>query len=220
MNLFFDIETIRSSRSDLKEHLASKLAPPKTMKKQETIDKWWLETAPYVVDEQIEKTSLDGNYGEVISISYAIDDGDVKNLFRFPGDKEADMLEAFYQDLIKDTGLRKITKWVGHNIVGFDLPFLHKRFILNDVPIPSGMPINPKSWDKNVFDTSAEWAGHGNRIGQDELCFILNIQQKPDDINGSNVGQHYIDGNFEKIINYNNYDVETTRLIYSRLNQL
>ena len=220
MKLFIDLETIKSSREDLKEYVVKKLKPPATMKKQETIDNWWLDKAPFVVDEKIDKTSLDGNYGEVISISYALNNNPVKNLFRFPDTPESDLLEAFYRDLIDELGMRKITKWVGHNIAGFDLPFLFKRFVINNVPIPSDMPINPKSWDRSVFDTSAEWACHGNRISQDELCFIFGFDGKPDDITGANVGQHYIDGNFEKIIEYNNYDVETVRKLFNKMNQL
>ena len=57
-------------------------------------------------------------------------------------------------------------------------------------------------------------------MSEDELCFIFGIPQKPSDINGANVGQHYIDGNYEKIIEYNNSDVETVRKLFNKMNQV
>ena len=89
--------------------------------------------------------------------------------------------------------------------------------VINKVDRPIGMPVNPNAWDKYIFDTMFQWAGRNNYISQDELCFILGIDQKPSDINGANIGQHYIDGNYEKIIAYNNHDVETVRKIYNIL---
>jgi len=218
MICFIDIETIKSTRTDLTEHFNKTIKPPGNIKKKESIDAWWKDKSGIAVKESLDKTSLSGDFGEIISISYALNDGAVNNVFRYQGESESIFLNGFAMGLSKDLGQRKIDQWVGHNVAAFDLPFIYKRCIINGVTLPDGLPVNPNPWDKKVFDTMFEWAGRGNRISQDNLCFILGIEQKPSDISGANVGQHYIDGNFEKIINYNNYDVETIRRIYNRMN--
>lgn len=217
VKIFLDIETVKSSREDLPGFIAKKLKPPGNIKKEESIEKWWKEKSQESIHEKILKTPLSGDYGEIISISWAVNDNPINNVFRKKGESERVLLEKFTSLVTEEVGVRAISLWVGHNISKFDLPFLYKRMIINQIETLPGMPINPKQWDKSVFDTSAEWAGYGNYISQDELCFILGLPQKPDDINGSNVGGHYENENYEKIIEYNNSDVETVRNIYNRL---
>ncbi len=219
MNIFIDIETIRSSRKDLRAHFEDVLEAPKTMSKEETIKDWWDNKADGVLDDKIDGTSLNGDYGEIISISWALDERPVRNKYRMHGESEASLLMEFITALNGEVGKSRITLWVGHNILNFDLPFLWKRFIINNVPIPSDMPINPKPWNHCVLDTST-WAGNGKYISQNELCFILGTEQKPDGIDGSKVGEFYREGRHQEIIEYNNYDTETVRKNYKRMRQL
>ena len=78
--------------------------------------------------------------GEVVSIGYAINDAKPTVLQRIPGDSEEGILNAF-KDVIKRPDLI----YVGHNIRGFDLPFLWRRGIINnthlDLPV---FEISPK----------------------------------------------------------------------------
>ena len=217
MNIFIDIETVKSSRIDLSAYFKAKQKPPAKMSVQTTIDKWWKDKAEGDLEKQIEKTSLSGDYGEIISISWVLGNGSVSNVYRYPENSEAYLLQAFNLALVADLEKREISNWVGFNHISFDLPFLRKRFILNSIKPNFNLPVNSKAWDKNVCDLMIEWAGHGGRISQDELCFILGIEGKPSDICGANVGQHYIDGNHEKIIEYNNDDVGKLRQIYNRV---
>jgi len=217
MNLYLDIETIKSTRIDLENYFKKTIKPPGNIKKKESIDTWWKDKSAIAINDAIEKTSLSGDFGEIISISWALDKSAVNNVFRKPNENEGVFLNIFKAELMSDLRMRKINKCIGHNIAAFDLPFIYKRCIVNNVEHIDDIPANPNPLDNSVFDTMHEWAGRNNRISQDNLCFILGIEQKPSDINGSNVGQHYIDGNYEKIIEYNNYDVETVREIHKRL---
>ncbi len=219
MNIYLDIETIRSSRADLKAHFEDVLEAPKNMSKEETIKDWWDNKADGVLDEKINGTSLSGDYGEIISISWALDDRPVRNKYRMPGESEASLLMEWVTAVNGEVGKSRISLIVGHNIINFDIPFLYKRCIINNVPFPSYMPINPKPWDSKVFDTS-HWAGNGKYISQNELCFILGTEQKPDGIDGSKVGEFYREGRHQEIIEYNNYDTETVRKNYKRMRQV
>jgi len=217
MDLFIDIETIKSPRTDLPEFFKGRLKHPATMSVQKTIDNWWANKSEQVVIDKVNATSLSGSHGEIISISWALGDADVSNVFRPSGMSEKNLLSEFELTLSEQLSLRKVTKWIGSNVAEFDLPFMFKRFIVNGVSMPPLMPINPKPWAGDVFDVTGVFSGKPHGISQDELCFILGIEQKPSDINGANVGQHYIDGNYGKIVDYNNYDVETVRKIYKRM---
>jgi hypothetical protein len=217
MDIYLDIETIKSSRNDLAEFFKAKQKPPAKMSVKATIDKWWLEKADSEIIEKISKTSLSGDYGEIISISFAVGEGEIFNVYRYPGDAETVILDLFWRTLDAELDLRKATRWIGFNHLSFDMPFVAKRAIITGAQLPDGFPMHSKAWDKNVFDVMVEWAGFGNRISQDELCFILGIDGKPSDITGANVGQHYIDGHHEKIIDYNNDDVNKLRQIHKRM---
>jgi len=217
VDVFLDIETVESSRTDLKEFFKKKQKHPSKMSVKKTIDDWWANKADAELDEKIAKTSLSGDYGEIISISFAVGDGEIRNAYRRPGDDECIILSELNEKLQSDIGLRKVTQWIGFNHLSFDMPFIAKRAILRGATLPHGFPMHSKPWDKNVFDVMTEWAGFGNRISQDELCFIMGIEGKPSDITGANVGQHYADGNHEKIKEYNNDDVNKLRQIYNRM---
>jgi hypothetical protein len=49
--------------------------------------------------------------------------------------------------------------WVGHNICGFDIPFLFLRAMVNDIRIPWLPGRNVKPWTPHVCDTLYEVAG-------------------------------------------------------------
>ena len=78
MNIYLDIETIPSQVEGYKESID--VSPPAQMKKAETIDAWVNGDGKYagerdkVIDEIYRKTALSGTHGEILCISWALND--------------------------------------------------------------------------------------------------------------------------------------------------
>jgi predicted PolB exonuclease-like 3'-5' exonuclease len=222
MNVFFDIETIpQQPEAGTRKAIADTIAAPGTMKVPETISAWHNGEGKYagekdaLIADLYHKTGLDGAKGEIISIAWAIEYGEIFSLSRNLGDSESALLTKFYDRL--RTGMKmKPPYFVGHNIGGFDLKFLFHRSVV--------LQVNPRmdlgQWGRhssNFYDTMLAWAGWGQKISLDNLCAALGIPGKPDDIDGSKVWDFVKDGKIARVEEYNRNDVEKVRLIYNRL---
>lgn len=214
MNVFLDIETIQTQNQAHIDRIASTIKPPATMKKVETIAEWEKNDKQSAIDEAVAKTGLDGAYGQIVCIGYAFDDGEIARAY---GKDEAGILNVFFHDL-EEAKLSTHTgiTFIGHNLAFFDLRFIFHRAVINGVKPPACFPINPKSWDASIFDTMTYWAGHGNRISLDNLCFALGIEGKTE-FTWQDVYPAYQRGDFESIGNYCKNDVEITRNVYNKL---
>ncbi len=99
---------------------------------------------------------------------------------------ECGILSSFWakcEKLAKEN--RKI---IGHNILGFDIPFLIRRSWVHEVDVPSALLFNGK-WhnDKFLCDTMAVW-GCGNyrdSISLDALGRLFGVGGKPDGTTGA-----------------------------------
>lgn len=212
--LFLDIETIPSQSEAVKDRISKTITPPGSMKKQETIDTWYKEKFPAVVDEAVAKTSFDGGKGHVVCIGIDYSGNDhlkdtisIKNL-----DDEAQMLFRFSELLRSFTDQPII---VGH-YVEFDIRFLWQRAICLGVKLPSWFPKDPKPWSNEVYDTMFKWAGAKNSIKLDELCFNLGLEGKGD-VDGSMVAQMWLDGKHDEISKYCLEDVHKVRAIHQKM---
>lgn len=221
MRLFADIETIPSQRLDVRQRIEEKVKEPKITKtgkykSQEDIEVWKKEARPLEAEEDWLKTSFNAAYGEIVSIAWAIEDQDVKVLYRSLEESEKTLLEEFFKAVSKDLGLR-LPMWIGHYITGFDLKFIWHRCVINGVRPTVHVPHDAKPWADSVYDTAIEWSGLKDRISQDDLCFALGLEGKPDDIDGSKVWDFVKRGDIKRVAEYNKYDVEQNRKIYKRM---
>ena len=226
MNIFIDIETIpQQPEMEIKAIIAKTIKAPGSMSKPETIEQWHKGEGKYAgikekaIENQYRKTSFDGAKGEIISIAWAVEDREVKNLYRGLDDDissyEGLMLSAFFNSLNVDLDKRK-PFFIGHYISEFDLKFLFQRSVINSID-PG---IDLMQWAKHgtmLYDTMSAWAGYGNKISQDNLCKALGIEGKPDDIDGSKVWDFVKSGDVKKVSAYNKDDVEKIREIYKRM---
>jgi hypothetical protein len=129
---------------------------------------------------------------------------------------EADALRGFLA-LISDFDL-ECDEIVGHNIIGFDLPFIYQRCLVNN--IAARPPINLGEYNvRGVFDTmKAWWLGSRNRVGLDDIAWALGIESsKTGEVEGSKVFDLYQAGRLAEIREYNLNDVRVTRKVYERL---
>lgn len=207
--IFLDIETIPTQDAYIIEQISKDIKPPAQMKKAETIAEWEKTEKQNAINEAVGKTGLDGCYGQIVCIGYAIDDGEVTSIAH---KNEKKILEMFFYD-----ANAQIQNYCGHNLTAFDLRFIFHRAVINNVKPPMGFPINAKSWDSAIFDTMTYWAGHGNRISLDKLSRALCLQGKDDSFTWEDVLPAYLAGDFGAISEYCEKDVALTREVYKRL---
>ena len=227
--LHFDIETIPDQRPEAFERYVSEVTPPANYKKQETIDKWMLENAENVALENYKKTGLTGLHGEICSIAYAVNDGDIKALTRV-GESETELLAAFWEDVYRD--VHAVTagdpnwpriEWIGFNCLEFDLRFLKQRCLVRDIKPIYPIPADDRHGNGKVFDLMKEWAGFRGYVKQSELVEAFGIE-KPDwidedilEIDGSKIWELYREQEFGLITEYNRLDVHYVRELYRRM---
>jgi DNA polymerase elongation subunit (family B) len=107
---------------------------------------------------------------------------------------------------------------VGHNIIGFDLPFIFQRCLANNIAVKPFVNLGEYNV-RGVFDTmKAWWLGSRNRVGLDDIAWALGIESsKTGEVEGSKVFDLYQAGRLAEIREYNLNDVRVTRKVYERL---
>lgn len=213
-----DIETIPTQRDDVKEYITKTIKHPGTIKLEKSIAKWNEEERPDAIEEAINKTGLDGAFGQVVCIGYAQGRDDASVVF---GLDEIDVLEKFNQELYSTLDKKDwlATSVVGHNVLGFDLRFLLQRFMINGIaPHPLiRRACLAKPWEtEKVFDTMTQFAGVGKTISLDKLCLALGLPGKGD-ITGADVWPMVKAGRIKEVATYCMDDVEKTREVYKRM---
>jgi hypothetical protein len=220
MNLYLDIETLPTDRDDVREYIAATVSPPGNISKAETIAKWNEEQRPAAVEEAVAKTGLDGSFGRVCVIGWAIDNGPVKTIYS--ANDERQLLTEFARALKDEVAPSELfdTCVIGHNVCAFDLRFLTQRFIVNGIkpPLSIDRAARAKPWeDAKVFDTMVQWAGVGNRISLEKLCLALGIPNPKTDITGATVAAAVAAGRIADVAAYCAGDVEATRAAHLRM---
>jgi len=222
MLIYLDNETLPATDPAVVSEIQAGIKPPGNLKKAETIEAWWKDEGEKAKADAVSKTSFDGLYGRICCICYAFDDGEV---YSESGDDEKTLLENFYSHFFDVTTTNVYEGFaympvtiVGHNVAGFDLPFLKHRSIINRVKPPKQIldAMNAKPWDKCIADTMLMWSSDNQkRASMDKLCRAFGIQNKGD-FDGSMVASTWpVDP--QKVISYCKDDVRRTREIYQRI---
>ncbi len=223
INFFFDMETVPDQKPLALEKLRADITAPGQYKKQESIDKWLAEHAQSAAEEAHHKTSLNGISGEICSIAWAVDDDAINGIVRYEGMSEEELLRRFFfkakaelDDALLVNRTYINTRWIGHNVLDFDIRFLYQRCLVNKIRPSFDMPIQARPFSDNVFDTMRQWCGWKGYVSQQALCEAFGIKGKSD-MDGSMVWQAYQDGKFEEILAYNKDDVRIVRELYWRM---
>lgn len=219
MKLYFDAETIPDQREGAFETYLDKVKPPANYKKQESIDKWMADNAEAAAAELYAKTSFSGLHGELCAIGFKVDDNPAVSLVRGEDfETEREMIGAFFTDVKacarSGEGNYQHIEWIGHNVIDFDLRFLKQRTLINRIPHDERpwIPADARH-SKGVFDTMREWAGWKGTVSQDALCEAFGLPTKPG-MTGADVWPAYQAGEYERIREYNLYDVETVYALH------
>jgi len=204
--VYLDIETNITSSQDLIQEITESVKPPGNLKKQETIDKWEREAKPEVIQQAIDKTALDGSYGEVIAIGLAVDDSTVTVA---TADTEAELLKQF-ANVKAEVEARPFV--VGWNIQAFDIPFLWKRLVFHGIKAPSWFPW-PHTRSDQVDDLMLAWCGYRDYMSLDRICKCLGIRHD-DNLDGSEVPAAYREGRIGEVVDHCTADVAAVREVH------
>jgi len=189
--LFFDIETVPTERS---------LQDNGLLDSQIKLDE----------AERVKKLSLSAATAKILCLAYALEPPRDSPVQLLKGD-EAEILKNFWH-LAVDCNL-----FVGHNILDFDLRFIHQRSIIHQIKPSRDIPFT-RFRSAPVYDTMHEWTKWGrDYVSLDVLSRALGVPSPKESLDGSKVYPYYRAGKLAEIYEYCKRDVDTVRQVYRRL---
>jgi len=216
--LFLDIETVPQYAS---YELVPAEAKPFWNRKAEQIrrDKE-LDTPESIYP----RAGIYAEFGKIVCISCGIISGSGEDkkltLKSFCCDDERIILLDFCELLKKWSGTDKVL--CAHNGKEFDFPFLSRRMVINQIPVPGMLQLSGKRpWDIPHVDTLELWkfGDYKSYTTLNLLAFTFGIPTPKDDIDGSMVWRVYWDQqDLKRIVTYCQKDVITVAQVYLRMN--
>ncbi|PWJ41043.1 3'-5' exonuclease [Sediminitomix flava] len=198
----------------------------------ERMQEHWIKKAHRVMpneDFEIEdswqtKAGIYAEFAKVVCISvgrfFLDEEGECRfKVKSFMNEEESVLLHEFSEmlHLIK----KKDFRFVGHNIKEFDLPFLCRRMLVQQVAIPKCLQLSSfKPWSNPNIDTMELWkfGDYKSFTSLDLLATIFDIPTSKDDIDGTKVAEvYYKERNLDRITQYCAKDVVLTAKVFLRL---
>jgi uncharacterized protein YprB with RNaseH-like and TPR domain len=109
----------------------------------------------------------------------------------------------------------------GHNAKEFDIPFIARRMIINQIPIPNKLNLfGKKPWEVPHLDTLELWkfGDYKHFTSLKLLTKVLGIPSSKGDIDGSQVGHvFYVEKDIDRIVIYCEKDVIAVAQVFLRL---
>lgn len=174
-----------------------------------------------------ERAGIYSEFAKIVCISFGnIYTGEKwkMRLKSIAGDDERQILTEFAQIVDRMQATFKEVRFCGHNIKEFDLPFMCRRMVINDVPLPASMQLSGKKpWEITHIDTMELWKFGDNKnfTSLSLLAQILGIPSPKSDIDGSKVGEVYWkERDVARISMYCMQDVFTAGKVYLRLKSI
>jgi DNA polymerase elongation subunit (family B) len=135
------------------------------------------------------------------------------------GDDERMLLCEFKNILEKlDSATLKLC---AHNGREFDFPYLCRRMLVNDIPLPAVLNLSGrKAWEIPHLDTMEMWkfGDYKHYTSLDLLATIFNIPSSKNDIEGSQVNSvYYKERDLVKIKDYCERDVVVLSQIFLKM---
>ncbi len=225
--LFLDIETVSGypQYEDLSE-------PFKELWKHKTksiLKKYDEEIEDELAAQTYEdKAGIFAEFGKIICISVGLLHQNSEKewqvrLKSFYGDDEKKLLEDFFVLVKKSFNNPNKHGFCGHNIKEFDIPYICRRAIVNQLPLPDTLQISGKKpWETtHLVDTLEMWkfGDRKNYTSLKLLAAVLGFPSPKDDIDGSEVGRVYWkEQDLPRIAKYCEKDVLAVVQLFLRFN--
>lgn len=176
-------------------------------------------------EEFYERAGIWAEFGIIvcISVGYFTNFNSTNRAFRvtsFFGD-EAQLLEDF-KNLLNNHFNKSHHLLCGHNGKEFDFPYIARRMIIHQIPLPEKLNLfGKKPWEIPHIDTMELWkfGDYKHFTSLKLLTSILGIPSPKDDIDGSEVGAvFYKEKNIERIAKYCEKDTIAVAQLLLRFN--
>lgn len=234
--VFLDIETLPMKEENLyflEEKLRIKHGELSTSELMEKLE------------EEFRKTALSGVHGRILCIGLMVEEVDIsfsdyevrnhklilkpsvfgqdRNTLQFHLD-EKQTLRGFWKYLKENIEFdQQKDLLVGHNLIGFDLPFIYQRSLIHGVR-PTYRLLEGKPWEVRwLFDTMEEWRFKKTQlhVSLNDLAFAFGLDCPKDvERNGAKIYELFSAGKHEEVRNYCLADVLCTRQLFYRMNYL
>jgi uncharacterized protein YprB with RNaseH-like and TPR domain len=213
--LFLDIETVPEE-----EHFHSLDDEMKTLWEHKT---QYQRKDDFSPEEFYDRAGIWAEFGKIVcvSVGYFVVKGDIRN-FRvtsFFGDEKKILRD--FNNLLNNHFNQAQHILCGHNAKEFDIPFLARRMIINQIPIPNKLNLfGKKPWEIQHLDTLELWkfGDYKHFTSLKLMCKILGIPSSKGDIDGSRVGHvFYVEKDIDRIVTYCEKDTIAVAQIFLRL---
>jgi 3'-5' exonuclease len=172
--------------------------------------------------EFYERAGIWAEFGKIICLSagYFTFKSDIRH-FRvtsFFGEEEKILRD--FSNLLNNHFSQPQHVMCGHNAKEFDFPFIARRMIINNLPIPNKLNLfGKKPWEVPHLDTMELWkfGDYKSFTSLKLLTKILGIPSPKGDIDGSQVGHVYhVEKDIDRIVTYCEKDVIATAQVFLR----
>lgn len=224
--LFIDIETVSQ------KPIFNELSPSMKLlweKKSIQINKFNAEEpiVEYSPDKTYqEKAGIYAEFGKIVCISIGVfvrERGQI--ILRkksFAGNDEHKILHDFIALISKSFNNPDKVKFCGHNIREFDVPYICRRSMINNIKLPSILDVSSKkAWQIDyLIDTLQLWkfGDYKHYTSLALLCELFGIESSKSDLDGSKVGEAYwLYGQLEEIKEYCEADVKAVAYLFAKM---
>lgn len=177
----------------------------------------------YTPEAFYDRAGIWAEFGKIvcISVGYFTFKGDIRH-FRVTSffGEERQILHDF-SNLLTNHFNQPQHLLCGHNAKEFDIPFLARRMIINQMAIPNKLNLfGKKPWEIPHLDTLELWkfGDYKHFTSLKLLTKILGISSSKGDIDGSQVGHvFYVEKDIDRIVTYCEKDTIAVAQIFLRL---
>ncbi len=214
--LFLDIETVP-------ERASYDLLPERTKALWNKKAKFLIKSEGDSYQSTYERAGIYAEFGKVVSIafgSFSRSEGlSTIRVQDLSGHDEFQLLTSFSEYL--ESRPQKSLRLCAHNGKEFDFPYLARRMIINNIPIPQCLRLSGKKpWEIHHIDTMEMWkfGDYKNFTSLDLLANVLDIPTSKSDIDGSEVCRvYYKENDLPRIAKYCKRDVAVLVQVYLKL---
>ncbi len=218
MKVVLDIETVQAPREEWARLVGKPSTRNEAFPAEERYDLFAagaMAEQRRAEDESYAKSAFDGTFSRIVCIGMLefSDQLEARSAVAWYGANERELLRQFWSRLAQD----RPTLYITHNGLGFDLPFLKKRSIVNQVK--PGIEITlAKFRTEPVYDTMAIWSNWDTRgwVKLDVLARALQVETKSG--SGEQVAEMWEKRQGRELAQYCLQDTYVTYACYCRMN--
>ena len=174
-------------------------------------------------EEVYEKAGIYAEFGKVVCISLGFilqKEGETQIRIKSIANEDEIVLLQDFLDLLNSYYNSPDFLFCAHNGKEFDIPFLCRRILINNLKIPYMLNVSGKKpWEIKHLDTMELWkfGDFKNYTSLDLLTYVFKIPTPKDDMDGSQVAKvFYQDKDLDRIIQYCEKDVVATIQLFRK----